>query len=293
MAQLSTAQRTTARARKARRRVKIGPYVAWLLTLLLAFISAAPLVWIALTSFKTFIQTQAIPPVWPNLTNVDNYVSQFTGDSSALGPLIRSLLVATLTMAITIALAIPAAYALARYRIARKQDIQFWIISSRMMPLIAAIVPLSALLKGVGLYDSLPGLIVVYVGVNLSFAAWLLSIFFQGVPIDVEQAAHIDGLTRFGVLWHISIPLARSSIFVVAIFTWIFSWNELLDALVLTTGSTQTLPVFLSKFASNTLTAYQQMAAVATIQILPAVVITFLAQRYIVSGLSMGAVAGE
>ncbi len=79
----------------------------------------------------------------------------------------------------------------------------------------------------------------------------------------------------------------------VAIFTWIFSWNELLDALVLTTGQTQTLPVFLSRFASNTLTAYQQMAAVATVQILPALIITFLAQKYIVSGLSMGAVAGE
>ena len=113
------------------------------------------------------------------------------------------------------------------------------------------------------------------------------------VPLEVEQAAHIDGLSRFGVLWHISIPLARASIFVVAIFTWIFSWNELLDALVLTSGATETLPVFLSKFASNTLTAYQQMAAVATVQILPAVIITFFAQRYIVAGLSMGALSGE
>ena len=276
-----------------RLRVTLGKGLAWLLALLLAMISVAPILWIVVTSFKTFIQTQAIPPVWPSFTNVDNYVSQFSGSNSALGPLVRSLVVATVTMIITIVVAVPAAYSLARYRIFRKQDVQFWIISSRMMPLIAGVIPLAALLQAVRLYDTVPGLIIVYVGVNLSFAVWLLSIFFQSVPLEVEQAAHIDGLSRFGVLWHISIPLARASIFVVAIFTWIFSWNELLDALVLTSGATETLPVFLSKFASNTLTAYQQMAAVATVQILPAVIITFFAQRYIVAGLSMGALSGE
>ena len=276
-----------------RMRVTLGKSIAWLLALLLAMISVAPILWIVVTSFKTFIQTQAIPPVWPSFTNVDNYVSQFSGSNSALGPLLRSLVVATVTMVITIVVAVPAAYSLARYRIFRKQDVQFWIISSRMMPLIAGVIPLAALLQAVRLYDTVPGLIIVYVGVNLSFAVWLLSIFFQNVPLEVEQAAHIDGLSRFGVLWHISIPLARASIFVVAIFTWIFSWNELLDALVLTSGATETLPVFLSKFASNTLTAYQQMAAVATVQILPAVIITFFAQRYIVAGLSMGALSGE
>ena len=276
-----------------RMRVRLGKGMAWLLALLLAMISVAPILWIVVTSFKTFIQTQAIPPVWPSLTNIDNYVSQFSGSNSALGPLLRSLVVATVTMVITIVVAVPAAYSLARYRIVRKQDVQFWIISSRMMPLIAGVIPLAALLEVVHLYDTVPGLIIVYVGVNLSFAVWLLSIFFQNVPLEVEQAAHIDGLSRFGVLWHISIPLARASIFVVAIFTWIFSWNELLDALVLTSGATETLPVFLSKFASNTLTAYQQMAAVATVQILPAVIITFFAQRYIVAGLSMGALSGE
>ena len=276
-----------------RMRVTLGKGIAWLLALLLAVISVAPILWIVVTSFKTFIQTQAIPPVWPSFTNLDNYVSQFSGSNSALGPLLRSLVVATVTMIITIVVAVPAAYSLARYRIFRKQDVQFWIISSRMMPLIAGVIPLAALLQAVRLYDTVPGLIIVYVGVNLSFAVWLLSIFFQNVPLEVEQAAHIDGLSRFGVLWHISIPLARASIFVVAIFTWIFSWNELLDALVLTSGATGTLPVFLSKFASNTLTAYQQMAAVATVQILPAVIITFFAQRYIVAGLSMGALSGE
>jgi multiple sugar transport system permease protein len=271
------------------KRTGAGAWAAWALSLLLALISAATILWIVATSFKTFIQTQAVPPVWPNVANFDNYVSQFTGDSAGLGALIRSLIIASVATLVTIALAVPAAYRLARYRLVRKGDIQFWIISSRMMPLIAGVVPLAALLQAVHLFDTVPGLIIVYVGINLSFAVWLLSIFFQGVPIDVEQAAHIDGLTRFGVMWYISIPLARSSIFVVAIFT----WNELLDALVLTTGQTQTLPVFLSRFASNTLTAYQQMAAVATVQILPALIITFLAQKYIVSGLSMGAVAGE
>ena len=118
-------------------RVTLGKSIAWLLTLLLAMISVAPILWIVVTSFKTFIQTQAIPPVWPSFTDVENYVSQFSGSNSALGPLLRSLVVATVTMVITIVVAVPAAYSLARYRIFRKQDVQFWIISSRMMPLIA------------------------------------------------------------------------------------------------------------------------------------------------------------
>jgi len=182
------------------KRTGAGAWAAWALSLLLALISAAPILWIVATSFKTFIQTQAVPPVWPNFANFDNYVSQFTGDSAGLGALIRSLIIASVATLVTIALAVPAAYSLARYRLVRKGDIQFWIISSRMMPLIAGVVPLAALLQAVHLFDTVPGLIIVYVGINLSFAVWLLSIFFQGVPIDVEQAAHIDGLTRFGVM---------------------------------------------------------------------------------------------
>ena len=271
----------------------------WLLALLLALGSLAPIAWIVLTSFKTYVQTQRVPPVmWPGFHYVDNYTSQFSSRGgtlgSAIGPLERSLIIATATTAIVLALGVPAGYALARYRIARKRDIQFFIISTRMMPLIAVIVPLSVLLKKLSLTDTIPGLVLVYVGINLSFAIWLLSIFFQSVPPDIEQAAQIDGHSRLGALWHVSIPLARAGIVVVAIFTWIFAWNELLDALVLTTGATETLPVFLSKFYSqNLLPSYHEMAAVAMIQILPAVLVTFLAQRYIVTGLSMGAVTGE
>ncbi len=259
----------------------------------LALISALPILWIALTSFKTFIQAQATPPVWPHFGNWQNYISSFGGTQSALGPLVNSLVVATAAMVLTVAIAIPAAYALARYDIPRKKDIQFWILSTRFMPLIAGAVPLSVLLTRVGLSSTLPGLIVVYVSVNLSFAVWLLTIFFRNVPKDVEEAARIDGASRFETLWHITIPMAGASVVVVALFTWIFSWNELLDALILTSGSSQTLPVYLAKFASNTLTAWQQMAAVATIQTLPAILITFFAQRYIVTGLSMGALSAE
>jgi len=265
----------------------------WLLALLLALMSAAPIVFIMLTSFKTFIQTQLLPPPWPDLTNLDNYTTLFAGEGEARGPLVRSLIVATATMLITLTAAIPAAYSLARYRIARKKDIQFWIISTRMMPLIAAIVPLSSMLLALHLNNTVQGLIIVYVGINLSFAVWLLTIFFQSVPQQVEEAAQLDGHSRLGTMFKVTIPIARPSIIVVAIFTWIFAWNEFLAALVLTTGESQTLPVFLSRYASQTLTAYEQMAAVATVQIIPALIITFAAQRYIVRGLSMGALSAD
>ncbi len=285
--------------RKARQiRAKSARVVVWLLALMLAVISALPLIWIALTAFKTFVETQAVPPILlPDFANVDAFVDEFLSAGGTAGgaadPLIHSLIVATASMIFTMLVSVPAAYSLARYRIRRKADVQFWIISSRMMPLIAGIVPLSSMFVALGLNDTLQGLVILYVGINLSFAVWLLTIFFSNVPIEVEQAAQLDGVSRVGVLWHITVPMARSGIVVIAIFTWIFSWNELLGALVLTTGASQTMPVYLSTFSSNTLVYYQNMAAVGTIQIIPAILITFFAQRYIVSGLSMGAISGQ
>lgn len=280
------------------RRIHPGRIAIWLAALALAAISSFPIIWIALTSFKTFVQTQAVPPVWiPDLGNWEAYIISFSSGrsqaGSAWGPLLHSLIVATGTMLVTMVLAIPAAYALARYTVRRKNDIQFWFISSRMMPLIAGVVPLATMLVWLRLNDTLQGLIVVYVSFNLSFAVWLLSIFFASVPRETEEAARIDGLSRWGALIHVTFPLARASIVVIAIFTWIFSWNELLAAIVLTTGKTQTLPVLLSSFATNTLTFYDRLAAVGTIQVVPAILIVFFAQRYIVSGMSMGAVTGE
>ena len=282
---------------RARMRFKPAKVGVWLLALLLALISLLPVLWIVATSFKTFVSTQAVPPTLPDLTNWSAYEDVFvTGDvqaGSATGPLINSLIIATGATIVTMLVAIPAAFALARYLIARKPDIQFWIISTRMMPLIAAIVPLSIMYSWVGLADSYQGMIIIYLMMNLSFAVWLLTSFFIAVPREIEEAARIDGVSRFGVLRHVSVPLARAGIVVVAIFTWVFSWNELLAGLVLTTGRTATLPVYLSTFATNTMTFFQHMAAVVTIQIIPAVIIVFLLQRYIISGMSLGAVSGE
>jgi len=276
------------------RRVRPGRVAIWFLALLLALISAAPILWVVMTAFKSFVQSQARPPVWiPDFGYTKNFIDQFGAGGEAIRPLQNSLIVATASMVVTMAIAIPAAYALARYVIRRKPDIQFWIISSRMMPLIAAIVPLSTMMALVGLTETLEGLIIVYVAFNLSFAVWLLSIFFSNVPIEIEEAARIDGMSRMAVLWRITIPLARSGLVVIAIFTWIFSWNELLGALVITTGPSETLPVYLSGFASINMTEYQKLAAVGTVQVIPALLIVFFAQRYVVSGMSMGAVSAE
>lgn len=287
---------TAAATHKVRsgRRVRPGAIVAWLATLVLALMSAMPVFWIVGTSFKTFIETQQVPPlIIPDFTNLNAYFHEFTGGSNAFVPFVHSLIVATATTVVTMLVAIPAAFALARYAIRRKPDVQFWIISSRMMPMIAGIIPLNIMFVALGIYDTMQGLVLLYLGMNLSFAVWLLTIFFSNVPVEIEQAARIDGVSRMGVLRHVTLPLARSSVAVIAIFTWIFTWNELLGALVLTTGKTMTLPVYFSTFSSNTAVYFQNMAAVGTIQIIPAILIVFFAQRYIVSGLSMGAISAE
>ncbi|MCL6445232.1 MAG: carbohydrate ABC transporter permease [Alicyclobacillus sp.] len=267
--------------------------ILWILCLLITLVSTVPILWILDTSLKTFIETQTTPPdVLPKHVQWQNYINVFMGPSAITSYLVNSSLVSITATVLTLALSVPAAYALARTPFARARDIQFWIISIRMMPAVAAMVPLSILFEKVGLSNNLWALILVYTMQNTSFAVWLLTIFFTNVPVEVEEAGMVDGLSRWWTMIKVAIPLASTGIWVIAAFVFIFCWNELPFALVLTGQGTQTLPVLLSTFASDTAVAYQNMATVAIIQIIPVTVITFLIQRNLLTGLSFGAVKG-
>ncbi len=259
-------------------------------TVLVVLANLAPFVWMVATSLKTRIETQQPQVLLPRQARWDNYTELFTGTSPVLTYLQNSLISAAVATVVTMALAVPAAYALARIRMRGARDLQFGIISIKMMPQMAILVPISIAFAYVGLTRSLAGLIIVLILVNASFAVWLLSIFFSQLPSEVEEAGMLDGLSRWGVLWRIAVPLTRTSILVIATFVFIFSWNELPFALVLTQQDTATLPVFLSSFASQTSIAYHTMAAVGVVQLIPVVLLTFMIQRHIVRGLSFGAV---
>ncbi|MGH3665523.1 MAG: carbohydrate ABC transporter permease [Egibacteraceae bacterium] len=247
-----------------------------------------PLLWVFSSAFKTRLEIFTIPPVWfPSGLYLANFQAVLDRNVPFL---LNSMIVTLAATAGVMLIAIPAAFALSFFGYKRKKDLEIWVLSTRMMPPIAAAVPLFLVGQVLGLVDTRIGLILLYVGFNLPFAIWLLTSFFRDLPGSVLEAAIVDGASWGQVLRKIVLPLSSSGISTVAIFTAIFSWNELLLPLFFTNRQAKTFSVVLTEFQGQTNTVWEQMSAAVVIQVIPVVVLTLLAQRYIVSGLTLGAV---
>lgn len=259
-----------------------------LLALALTLLNITPLIWTFLSGFKTRLEIFTIPPVWiPSSFNLQNYETIF---DKRLPNLENSIIVTLGSTAGVLLIAIPAAFALAVFSFKRKRDLELWILSTRMMPPIAAAIPLYLGIKEIGLYDTRVGLMLIYIGFNLPFAIWMASTFLRQVPREIFEAALVDGCSWPQVLVRIAVPLSVGGLSTVAIFTALFCWNELLLAIFLTSSNSKTFTVVLTEFVGQTNIVWELMAAGAVIQIVPIVILTFLTQRYIVAGLTMGAV---
>jgi ABC-type glycerol-3-phosphate transport system permease component len=268
------------------RRVK--RLILYLVAMIITAANVMPLIWVFLSGFKTRLQIFTIPPVWfPSSLYLKNFQTVL---DKRLPNLMNSIVVTLATTAGVLVIAIPAAFALAVFTFKRKRDLELWILSTRMMPPIAAAIPLYLLIKQVNLYDTRGGLTLVYIGFNLPFAIWMGTAFLRQIPKEIMEAALVDGCSWGRVLVQIMIPLSAGGMSTVAIFTALFSWNELLMAIFLTSSNAKTFTVVLTEFQGQTNTVWELMAAGAAIQVVPIIVLTFLVQRYIVSGLTMGAV---
>jgi ABC-type glycerol-3-phosphate transport system permease component len=262
----------------------------FVLAIVITLINIAPLVWTFLTGFKTRLEIFTIPPVWvPKSFNLANYESLL---DRRIPNLENSIMVTLGSTAGVLLIAIPAAFALVTFTFKRREAIELWILSTRMMPPIAAAIPLYLAIKEIGLYDTRYGLILVYIGFNLPFAIWMSITFMRQIPKEVIEAALVDGASWPQVLVRIAVPLSAGGLSTVAIFTALFCWNELLLAIFLTSSNSKTFTVVLTEFVGQTNIVWELMAAGAVIQIVPIVILTFLTQRYIVTGLTMGAVKG-
>ncbi len=266
-------------------RKKVNPLLLGLAALI-TVLNISPLLWIALSAFKTRLEifTQVI---LPSHFNFNNFSAIFEKD---LPYLLNTLIITVLATLGILIVAIPASFALSAFNFKRKYNLEMWILSTRMMPPIAAALPFFFALKLINLFDTLPGLILVYIGVNLPFAIWLLTSFMRQIPSETIEAARVDGCTWWQVLRSIAFPMSSSGTATVAVFSAIFCWNELLLPLFLTNGTAKTFTVVLTEFKGQTNTVWEQMSAGALVQIIPIVVMTFFVQRYIVSGLTMGAI---
>jgi multiple sugar transport system permease protein len=257
-----------------------------------------PGLWIVLSSLRPTVEIMAKPPVWiPQQLSFDAYIAMFSGVGQGGIPVIEyfrnSIVIAVTSTVIALAVGMAGGYAFARYRFRGKSSIFLGFMLTRTVPGIALSLPLFFVYARLGIIDTHFGLILAYVALNVPFTIWLIDGFFRQVPRDLAEAAQIDGCTRWQAFWQVEFPLARPGIASAGIFAFLTSWNEFALASQLTRSTnSKTLPVGLLDYTAEFTIDWRGMCALAVVMIIPALALTFLVQKHLVSGLTSGAVKG-
>ncbi len=269
------------------RRFLVGS-AKWILLIGVLIVFLFPLFWIVSSSLKARGEFFTRPPIWiPAHAEWSNYPDSL-GRGAAKG-LFDSFTIAFSSMLISLFLGAPAAYAIARFNVGRT-NLSFWILSIRMFPPIATILPLFVIFRFAGLVDSYSGLILSYTVFNLPFAIWMLRGFIEDLPRDIEEAAKVDGASRLQIFRNIVIPLVAPGLVVVALFTFIFAWNDFAYAVIFSGSKVIPLPIVIAQFAGGHEILWGQISAAAIIAIVPALVLATFLQKYLTRGLTMGAI---
>lgn len=241
-----------------------------------------------LTSIKTELDALSFPPKWIFKPTLENYTEIFKFSPFAKY-LLNSLTVASLNTGVVLVLGSFAAYSLARFRFKGAENLAFWILSIRMMPPVAAIIPIYIIMRNLHLLDTPWSLVITYLTFNLPFAVWMMRSFFREIPREIEESALVDGCSVFGAFRKIALPLAAPGLAATGILTFIFSWNEFLFALILTGSKAVTLPVGITGYMKETGINWGYMTAGGALALIPVIVFTILVQKHLVKGLTMGA----
>lgn len=250
-----------------------------------------PVYWMVATSLKSSHDTFAIPPILlPIPIDFSSYATQVVGNSVLLDVILNSLVISVGTMVLTLLLATPGAYALARLRLRGSGLMLLFMLVGQLLPSIVVAGPLFVIFSRIGLLNSHLGLILADTTFTLPFSVIMLRPFFLAVPRELEDAARVDGDSRLGILWRIVIPYVRSGIVTVAAFAFLIAWGEFVFAVSLNPQSTQPVTVALNKFIGQYGTHWNDLMAVSTVVALPIILIFAALQRFIVGGLTAGAV---
>lgn len=248
-----------------------------------------PFYWIVLTSLKPIKEINSVVPKFIFFPTAENYQQLFTKFNFA-EVLVNSLVITFVSCFVVIVLGVLAAYALARMKVPGEKQIALWILSLRFLPPIAVAIPFYILWQDLNLLDTYAGLILIYVAFNLPFAIWMMRGFLADVPIALEEAALLDGLTRLQIIRRVVVPVVMPGIASTATFTFVFTWNEYLMALLLTDFKSVTVPVTIATFVEPYTVLWGLLSGAVVIQVVPMLVIVFLLQRHIVRGMTLGAV---
>jgi multiple sugar transport system permease protein len=249
-----------------------------------------PLYWLVVISFKTADEIFAYPPVWwPHSLQLGNYAVLFKdGDYLTV---LNSLIVAGASTVAATALGTMCAYSIARFRTGG-DDFATWVISNRMVPPIVVVFPIFLLYVRLGWVDTYIGLIVLYTAFSLPYVIWMMRGYIQDVPLELEESALVDGCSRWQVFTRIVLPVAKGGLFATAVFTFVFSWNDFVFAFVLTRSAVTTFPVQVTHYFGGQSNFWAKIAAMSALGTAPIFVVVATLQRFIVRGISLGAVKG-
>jgi len=249
-----------------------------------------PVYWLFIISFKTPEEIFAFPPVWyPESIQFANYRVLFKdGDAVTVW---NSLVLAGVSTVIAMVLGTICAYSLVRFKTGG-ENLAVWIISQRMMPPIAIAFPIFLLYVFFGWVDTYHGLIILYTAFSLPYVIWMMRGYIEDLPLELEESALVDGCTRWEVLWKVVFPMVRSGLFATAVFTFVFAWNDFLFALVLTRTEVVTYTVQVTHYFGGQSNFWAKIAAMSVLGTIPVFFTVATLQRYLVRGISMGAVKG-
>jgi multiple sugar transport system permease protein len=262
----------------------------YVLAIVITLIFVFPVYWLFIISFKTPDEIFAFPPVWyPESIQFANYKVLFKdGDATTVG---NSLILASVSTFFAMILGTIAAYSLVRFKTGG-ENLAVWIISQRMMPPVAIVFPVFLLYVWLGWVDSYIGLILLYTAFSLPYVIWMMRGYIEDIPLELEESALVDGYTRWEVLWKVVLPMARSGLFATAVFAFVFSWNDFLFALVLTRTEVTTYTVQVTHYFGGQSNFWAKIAAMSVLGTIPIFIAVATMQRFLVRGISMGAVKG-
>jgi multiple sugar transport system permease protein len=288
---MATHNRQSGESRAAHSTREIWKAGKSLLIFILAFVYLVPVIVLILTSFKTQVQIMEKGFGWIFMPTLANY-SNVLLEQGFLRYLTNSLIVGLVATFFTLLIGGFASYALVRFNFFGRGAISFGTLLIRMIPPAVLVVPIYVLWSYFGLSDTRLGLIIIYVGLNLPFTIWVLISFISDVPVELEEAAVVDGCGPWKIFFTIILPLIKPGLAAAAIFTFRIAWNEFILALVLTNRMTRTLPVATTIYLTDTGVEWGNITAMGTLVALPAIIFTFLAAKQLIAGLTAGAVKG-
>lgn len=266
--------------------------VAKIVTLLVVvLITLVPFLLVLMTSLKTKVDSVALPPKWTFTPTLENYVEQLANEEFFRAAL-NSLIIASATTLIATFVAVFAGYALARFRFRGSGAFAYSFLLIRAVPPIAFVIPYFMIWRDLGWRDSYQAMVVMYLTLALPLMVWMLRSFFVELPVEIEEAAMVDGCTRFAAMRHVLIPNVMPGIVAAAGLSFILVWNEFMYALFNTGTQTRTLPVEIYQSLGYFETNWAKLSSAAVVAVIPAAILVGLTQRFIVRGLSMGAVKG-